>query len=191
MRKILCSIAILLAGCNGVTPASAPATADSAAATPAPAAVAPASAPASPLAGSWSGSAKPVVNWVQKQDLAVRLEIAADGTVTGTIGDATLVDAKIRPGRGSIQKSLGWGRDFRIHGKLEGDLIKAEHIHRDAIDVVFNQIDDGTLKGGLTSSGSEFGGKSSMKLAAGNMTLQRQTAQAVDAKTEAAAPKQP
>ena len=114
-----------------------------------------------------------VVQWVQQKQLPVRLDIAADGTVSGNVGDATLVDAKLRSGRGSIERSLGWGRDYRIHGTLQGNLIDAEQIHRDAVDIVFDQQDQTTLTGGLTSSGSEIGAKESMKLTAGGMVLRR------------------
>jgi hypothetical protein len=139
----------------------------------------PATAPATQetdasLAGRWNGSAGIVVNWTRQRKLTVQLDIAADGSVSGKVGDASLVNARLRPGRGSVQRSLGWGRDYRIHGQLEGDLIKAESIRRDAVDIVFDQTDPKTLTGGLTSSGSEFGGKDSMKLAAGSMRLTRE-----------------
>src|SRR3954453_6913288 len=77
------------------------------------------------LQGMWTGSARSVVQWVQNPQLAVTLNIAPDGAVTGTVGDATLVDASIFAGRGDLLRSLGWGRDFRIHGRLDGDIIKA------------------------------------------------------------------
>jgi hypothetical protein len=125
------------------------------------------------LAGPWSGSATIVVNWTNQKQLLVKLKIAEDGSVSGTVGDASLVNAKLSPSRGSLQRSLGWGRDYRIHGQLRGDLVKAEAIRRDAVDIVFDRLDEQTLVGGLTSSGTEFGGKESMKLAAGKMTLIR------------------
>jgi hypothetical protein len=123
------------------------------------------------LAGRWTGSATIVVNWTRLKQLPVKLDIAEDGSVTGTVGDASLVNGRLRSSRGALQRSLGWGRDYRIHGQLQGDLIAAEKIRRDAVDVVFDQMDELTLVGGLTSSGTEFGGKESMKLAAGNMRL--------------------
>jgi hypothetical protein len=150
--------------------------------TPAPttsaAASAPASAPAGAtavvdLTGVWSGQAHIVVQWAKQKQLPVRLEIAADKSVTGRIGDARLVDARLAPGRGPTQRALGWGRDYRVDGKLQGDVIAAEQIHRDAVIVVFDRAADGTLVGGVNSSGSKFGGKDSMILTAQRMRLRR------------------
>jgi hypothetical protein len=128
---------------------------------------------AAPLAGHWTGSASVVVQWAQQKQLPIVLDIAPDGAVSGTVGDARLVDAKLASGRGDLGRALNFARDFRIHGRLEGDLIAAEKIRRDAVDIVFDRATDGTLVGGLTSSGSEFGGKTSMKLAAGKMVLKK------------------
>jgi hypothetical protein len=155
-------VTILISGCTEST--------GSAQSTTAPA---PTTQTASSLAGRWTGSANIAVNWTRQKQLPVQLEIAADGSLSGTVGDASLVNAKLSPSRGSLQRSLGWGRDYRIHGQLKGDLIKAETIRRDAVDIVFDQLDENTLVGGLTSSGTDFGGKESMKLAAGNMKLIR------------------
>jgi hypothetical protein len=135
---------------------------------------APAGAPAAvDLTGVWTGQAHIVVQWAQQKQLPVRLQIAADKSVTGTIGDARLVNAKLTPGRGPTQRALGWGRDYRVDGKLQGDVIAAEQIHRDAVIVVFDRAADGTLVGGVNSSGSKFGGKDSMILTAQRMRLTR------------------
>jgi hypothetical protein len=68
---------------------------------------------------------------------------------------------------------MGWGRDFRIHGKLQGDLIAAEKVNRDAVDIVFDQAADGSLTGGLATSGWEVGGPDRMKVSAGKMVLRK------------------
>jgi hypothetical protein len=126
------------------------------------------------LQGSWTGSAHAVVQWVQNPKLLVKIDIAADGSVAGMVGDATLVDGRLVAGRSEIERALGWGRDYRIHAKLAGDIIKAEGIRRDSVDIVFDRRDDNTVVGGLSSNGSEFGGKESMRLAAQKMTLRRE-----------------
>lgn len=118
------------------------------------------------LAGEWSGNAAIIVAWVKQKSLPLRLNIAADGTVTGSVGDAALRDAKF------ISNALGSTR-FRVHGRLEGNLVDAEEIRRDAVDILFNVADDGSLVGGLHSSGSKFGGSKSMKLSATKMVLKR------------------
>jgi hypothetical protein len=124
------------------------------------------------LAGQWTGNAKVVVVWANQKQLPVKLDIAGDGAVSGTVGDATLMNARMRSGRGQFERSLGWGREYRIHGQLSGDMIQAEQIHRDAVDIVLDPS-DGALVGGLNSSGSKFGGKESMILSAGDLRLQR------------------
>ena len=127
-----------------------------------------------PLAGRWTGTSGVVVEWAKQKQLPVVLDIAPDGSVTGSVGDANLVNARLAKGRGAVQRSLGWARDFRVHGKLEGDLIATEGVRRDGVDIVFDRADDGTLVGGLTSSGSKVGGKDEMQLAAGKMVLRRE-----------------
>jgi len=95
--------------------------------------------------------------------------------VSGTVGDAQLQDATLAAGRGPVQRSLGWSRDYRVHGKLTGDVIGAEQIHRDSVDIVFDRAADDAdaVVGGFNTSGTQFGGKDSMILAAGNMRLSR------------------
>ena len=169
IQVVLLVTSLLLAGCSNASHATTqPATiSDKSSATEAKE-----PQPFDNLAGQWTGEAKVVVVWATQKQLPVTLDIAGDGAVTGTVGDATLVNARLRSGRGQFERSLGWGREYRIHGQLSGDLIRAEQIHRDAVDIVFDPS-DGALVGGLNSSGSKFGGKESMILSAGGMRLQR------------------
>ena len=121
------------------------------------------------LAGRWKGEATIVVNWTNQKQLPVCLVIAGDGSVRGTVGDAKLVNARLN-GKAFLQN-----RDYRVHGDLEGNLIDAEQVHRDGVDILFDRTDEG-LSGGLHSTGSEFGGKNSMKLSAFKMVLKREEA---------------
>ena len=120
---------------------------------------------AADLAGYWAGEATIIVQWARQEKLPVDLRIEPDGQVSGTVGDAKLVDGRLRR-----QKA---GSPFRVHGKLEGNLIDAEAIRRDSVDVLFHVAEDGTLAGGVHSGGSKFGGKDSMKLSASKMVLRR------------------
>ena len=115
------------------------------------------------FAGTWTGSRDVMVRLGEQKTLTVRLQVAPDGSVNGTVGDATLVNAKLQRGRGDLARSLNLGSDWHIHGDLKGDLIQAEQIRRDGIDILFHRDGEG-LKGGLHSTGSEFGGKEKMKL---------------------------
>jgi hypothetical protein len=172
----LATFLIVIGGCQQKPSAATSPPASAASATPATSAARSDStrpAVAADLTGVWNGQAHIVVQWAQQKQLPVRLEIAADNSVTGTIGDARLVGATLGPGRGPTQRALGWGRDYRIDGKLQGDVIAAEQIHRDAVIIVFDRASDGTLTGGVNSSGSKFGGKESMILTAQKMHLRR------------------
>ena len=125
------------------------------------------------VVGRWTGTADIVVSWTRQRKLPVQLDVAADGSVTGMVGDATLADAKLAVGRTPVERSLSWGRDWRVRGQLRGDIIAAEQIRRDAVNILFDQQDQDTLAGGLHSSGSKFGDRDSMVLSAGKIVLQR------------------
>src|SRR5512132_4580678 len=58
------------------------------------------------MTGTWSGEARIVVNWTQQKKLPVRVTIAPDGAVTGTIGDATLRDGRLQRNRTAIGRTL-------------------------------------------------------------------------------------
>jgi hypothetical protein len=152
---------IFLAGCSDSAATTKPAADASTSAAP----------KTADVVGKWTGTATIAVNWTKQRQLPVTLDIAADGSATGTVGDAKLVDAKLKPDRGELFRKLGWARDWMIEGKLEGDVIAAEQIHRDGATIVFDKKADGTLFGGVATTGNEVGGKESMKLTAGGMTL--------------------
>jgi hypothetical protein len=125
----------------------------------------------SSLAGKWAGNADIIVAWSHQRKLPIRLKVAPDNSVTGTIGDAQLVGATLRPNRDVVKRSLGWGRMWRVQGKLAGDLVVAEKIHRGSVIVIFDQLPDGTLAGTLNSDGLPAGGKDAMVFTAANMRL--------------------
>lgn len=158
----------------------------------APPATAPATLPTTPksaagLIGRWTGASHIVVNWTQARTLAVQLEIHADGSVTGTVGDATLKNGVLgtthpfglvfgvpESSHGTPPASLGEGDHFQVTANLDGPLIAAEQVNRDGVIIVFSLMRDQDLNGGLASTGTEFGGKDSMKLTAQKLVLQRE-----------------
>ena len=120
-----------------------------------------------PVAGQWTGNAKIIVNWVQNTQVPITLTIDGAGNVSGTVGDATLADAKINT------RTAMMNRDYRVHARLVGKLIAAENVQRDAIDILFDRSEGDTLVGGFHSSGTEFGGRKSMKVSASDLVLTR------------------
>lgn len=161
-------LAAALAGCIGVGPNDA------------------ATQPADQLVGRWAGSTHIIVNWTQARSLTVQLDIAADGSVSGMVGDATLKNAVLgsthplglvfgvpESSHGVPPHSLEADGGFMVTGYLDGPLIAAENISRDGVIIVFHLVQNQTLRGGLTSTGWLFGGKEHAQLDARSMVLQR------------------
>ncbi|HTM26048.1 MAG TPA: hypothetical protein VL225_12705 [Vicinamibacterales bacterium] len=129
------------------------------------------------MAGNWAGDADIFVNWTAQRALPVKLSIAADGTVSGTIGDALLRNGRLQRNRTALGRALHVKTDWIVIADLDGDVIKAESIRRESVKVPLNWVDD-HFEGGVNTSGSEFGGKTSMWLAAGRLRLDRRSAHA-------------
>jgi predicted DNA-binding protein (UPF0251 family) len=138
------------------------------------------------LIGQWTGSAHIIVNWTQARTLAVQLNIQADGRVSGKVGDASLKGGVLgtthpfglvfgvpESSHGQPPNSLAAEDHFQVTAALDGPLIAAEQVSRDGVIIVFDLKQDQTLQGGLTSTGSEFGGKYFMRLATRQMVLRR------------------
>ena len=129
------------------------------------------------LTGNWTGDARIIVVWAKQKHLPVALEIHPDATVTGTVGDATLVDASVRKNRTDLGRQLNLATDYIITGDLTSPLIAAEHITRDSLNIPFN-LHGRTIKGGIHTSGQAFGGKAKMSLSATSLQLtQKQPAE--------------
>ncbi|MGJ8696181.1 MAG: hypothetical protein ACSHYF_07675 [Verrucomicrobiaceae bacterium] len=122
------------------------------------------------MTGSWSGEAKVIVDWVKQPSLPVAIEINQNGTVSGTIGDATLSEATLKPNRGAIGKKLNLATDFIITGNLRGPLIQSENITRDSVSIPLNFSTD-RFTGGIHTSGSKLGKNDTRIFSAANLTL--------------------
>jgi hypothetical protein len=127
----------------------------------------------SEMVGSWCGVAQIFANWTTQRTLPVQIAIAPDGRVTGTIGDAALLNGHLETNRNAIERTLHWKTDWIVKGDLDGDVIKPERIHRASVMVPLDWIDD-HFEGGVNTSGTHLGGKDGMWLAAGHLRLDRQ-----------------
>ena len=124
------------------------------------------------MVGHWDGNARIIVSWCHQTNLTVAVDIHADGSVTGKIGDATLVAGHFLPHR-----SWPW-RHTIITGKLDGDIVAAEGIARSEVTMIcdfnkdsFNgQID---TNGSLCVFSSEKTRKEKMALTAIGLKLTR------------------
>ena len=122
--------------------------------------------------GQWKGTARIIVNWSQQTNLCVTLNIRDDATVTGKIGDALLINGRLKKNRGWVGENLKVKTDYIIVGDLNGAIVSAEGIKRPRVKIPLNLAGQ-TLSGGLHTSGSKFGGKDQMILSAAGLTLNR------------------
>jgi len=120
--------------------------------------------------GHWEGNARIIVVWCQQTNLPVKLDIQADGSVTGIVGDAKLTTGRLLKNRGWLLRKLNWATDYIITGGLDGPVVAAEGITRKRVMMPCN-FDGGFIKGGVATSGTWFGGKNGMALTAFSLKL--------------------
>ena len=131
----------------------------------------------SAMVGHWEGNARIIVSWCHQKNLSVKVDIHADGSVTGTVGDAKLSEGHFESNRGWLLRKLNWATDYIITGGLDGAIVAAEGITRSRVKMPLNFI-GGTFAGGVNTSGSGFEGFDGKKgegtwLAAENLKLVR------------------
>ena len=124
------------------------------------------------MVGHWRGQARIIVAWCQQTNLAVDLQIAPNGQVTGKVGDATLQEGQLKRNRGSLGRKLKLKTDYIITGKLNGPIVAAENIKRQSVNIPLN-FSNGAFTGGIHTSGTLFGGDKSMIFSAAGLTLSR------------------
>jgi hypothetical protein len=122
--------------------------------------------------GQWQGQARIIVAWAKQTNLWVALEIRDNGAVTGRIGDALLLNGRLKKNRGEPGRKLKLKTDYIVVGDLKGAIISAEGITRAHVKLPLN-LSDGILRGGLHTCGSKFGGKDQMILTAAGLMLTR------------------
>lgn len=99
------------------------------------------------MAGRWEGNARIIVSWCSQTNLPVALDVHADGSVNGKIGDATLV-------AGHFQSHRTWPwRHSLITGKLDGDIVAADGITRSQVTIICDFSND-SFNGQIDTNGS-------------------------------------
>src|SRR5207237_3875798 len=116
---------------------------------------------ASDMAGHWEGSGRIIVAWCQQLSLTVSLDIGWDDTVSGQVGDASVINGKIRRNRGWLGRMLRLRTDYVIKADLAGPIIAAEDISRHGVSIPLDFI-SGSFVGGLHTTGLRVGGKKHM-----------------------------
>jgi hypothetical protein len=105
----------------------------------------------SAVAGRWTGRAELTVPWTVARSLAVQLDIQPDGSVSGALGDALLVDARIYADS-RVARALGLGRSLAIEGRLAGAIIRAEDVRRERFYLTLDRVLE-RMVGELQTSG--------------------------------------
>ena len=126
----------------------------------------------SAMVGVWVGRAQIAVSWTQQRELAVRVGIRDDGSVSGTIGDAQLIDGRFANARGPVGRALRVGREFIIGGRLSGPLIRSEAVQRASVRLSLDWKGQ-TFEGELQTSGTQEGSAEDMVLSATSLVLRR------------------
>lgn len=120
--------------------------------------------------GRWFGRAELTVPWTVRRTLELRLDIHPDGAVSGTIGDALLVDARIyRDSR--VAHAIGLARHYAIEGRLAGAMIRPEGVLRDHIRLSVDCAGD-RMTGDFSTSGV-YDGPISGRVLSATVTLER------------------
>jgi hypothetical protein len=105
------------------------------------------------MVGHWEGDARIIVSWCHQKNLTVKVNIHADGSVTGTVGDAKLTGGRFDSNRGWLLRKLNWSCDYMITGGLDGDIVAAEGIKRERVMIAMD-YKDGIFKAGVDTEGS-------------------------------------
>ena len=124
------------------------------------------------MTGDWQGQARIIVAWSAQKHLKLQLSIAADGRVSGKIGDATLTNGILKKNRSRLGRFLRIKTDYMIEGNLNGPIIASQKITRASVKIPLN-FDGTKFTGGLHTSGHATGGEARMKLSASHLTLTR------------------
>lgn len=128
-----------------------------------------AQAPDTGAVGRWFGRAELIAPWAQRE-LGVRLDIQPDGGVSGTIGDAVLVDGRVFPDN-RIARSLGLARALAVEGRLSGSIMRTAGVHRERVHLTLDRVLD-RMVGELQTSGT-YDGPVSTRVITARVTLER------------------
>jgi len=118
------------------------------------------------MVGHFKGNAKIIVEWCNLDSLIFDLNIDNLRNVTGSIGNAKII-------QGKIKTNIFGSTKFIIEAKLKGYIIEKEDIKRRIIKIPFDYV-DGKIVGGFGTNGSKFGGKEKMVLSGTDLILTKQ-----------------
>jgi hypothetical protein len=109
-----------------------------------------------PMIGAWQGDATVISSWTRARTIPVRITITADDRVTGTVGDATLVNAMLLKNRGDAAQSLPWKTAYIVEANLHGAIVNKDNVFRSSVQIALDWRDD-HFAGGFKTSGWKVG----------------------------------
>lgn len=113
------------------------------------------------MAGSWKGKAEITCAWCKQREMGVELTIAANGSVTGKIGDATLDQGHLAK---NVVRPDSLPTKYVIKAKLNGPLSASEGVTRVTIDIGVD-LSGESLTGAFVTNGDLSGTKETSRLA--------------------------
>lgn len=75
------------------------------------------------LIGSWSAKLRPITLAQSTQTIALKLDVAPDLSVTGKLGNAELVNARLQRHPWAYRKLLRHKTEWNIQGELKGNIL--------------------------------------------------------------------
>jgi len=124
------------------------------------------------MVGHWEGTAHIVASWIDHTSLPVKVDIHADGHVTGAVGDAKLTDGHIYSNRGWLGRQSNSATNCVIAGGLDGPIVAAEGITRSSVGIPLT-FTNGIFVGQINTHGTLWGGKKSEGFVAQDLKLVR------------------
>jgi hypothetical protein len=109
-----------------------------------------------PMVGRWHGVAEMVTTWTRQRTLVVDIVIAGNDSVTGTVGDAALVQGRFLKNTEAVVSAPAWKSEYVIVAGLGGPVIRAENIWRMGAQILLDWRDD-HFEGGISTSGLRVG----------------------------------
>ena len=125
--------------------------------------------PDSGMVGRWFGRAELTAPWAHRA-LNVRLDIQPDGSVSGMIGDAGLVDGRLFPDS-RVARALGLAHEHAIEGRLAGSIMRTEGVYRERVYLTLDRVLD-RMVGELQTSGT-YDGPATARVLTARVTLER------------------
>jgi hypothetical protein len=113
------------------------------------------------MAGTWQGKGEITCAWCKQREIGIEMTIAANGAVTGKIGDATLDAARLTR---NVVRPDSLPTKFVVKAKLVGPLVASQGVTRATIDIGVDLTGE-QLTGAFVTNGDLSGTKETSRLA--------------------------